>query len=89
MCRVVRRVIHKVDGTFGAMNQLVARRGQGVREAVVPRTRSGCGRLFHGSPGAVVLEGVILRGLRRAALERCAVEPEEEDDAATCECEGR
>ena len=54
MCGIMRGVVHKVDGAFGAVHQLVARRGQGVREAVVPRTRCGCGRL--GS----------LRGLGRA-----------------------
>ena len=69
---------HEVHGAFGAVHELVARRGQGVREAVVPRRLwCRCGRLFHWkrfgrvrSPDAIVLEGVILRGLRRAALER-------------------
>ena len=75
MGRVVRGMIHKVDGAFGAVHQFVARRGQGVREAVVPRTRCGCrcgSPLHRGSPDAVILEGVIgyRRGLRRAARER-------------------
>ena len=58
---IMRGMIHKMHGAFGAMNQLVARRGQGVGQAVVPRTRCGCGRLI-GS----------LRGLGRAAERRRA-----------------
>ena len=69
MGRVVRRVVDEVDGAFGAVHQLVARRGQGGREAVGPRTRCGGGRLG-GSPDAIILKGVIgdrRRGLGRAA----------------------
>ena len=66
----MRGMIHKVDGAFGAVHQFVARRGQGVREAVVPWGRCGCGRhRRRGSPDAIILEGVIgyLRGLGGAA----------------------
>ena len=70
----MRGMIHKVDGAFGAVHQFVARRGQGVGQAVVPRRRRRCRcrSLHRGSPDAIVLEGVIgyLRGLGRAALER-------------------
>ena len=74
----MRGMIHKVDGAFGAVHQFVARRGQGVREAVVPWGRCGCGRhRRRGSPDAIILEGVIgyLRGLGRAAERRRAEMP--------------
>ena len=63
----MRGMIHKVDG---AAPCTVARRGQGVREAVVLGDGGGCGRhRRRGSPDAIILEGVIgyLRGLWRAA----------------------
>ena len=55
MCGIMSSVIHKVDGAFGAVHQLVARRGQGVGQAVVSWGWCGC-RCVIGS----------LRGLGRA-----------------------
>ena len=72
--RVVRRVVDEVHGTFGAMNQLVARRAQRVREAVVPRRvgRCRCGRLVRrrrfGRVRSPLRER--RRGLGRAAAHR-------------------
>ena len=65
----MRGMIHKVHGAFGAVHQFVARRGQGVREAVVPRRRRRCRCGRRGSPDAIILEGGIgyLRGLGGAA----------------------